>query len=248
MKTFVRALSAFVLMCPLSIAVAQTRTGQVSPLPSGGGVVLDLSGVIEVHDPNGRKLSVVRDSLLSEGAMIETSPGAKILLRLEDGSEVLIGSRARFLLKRDYLPTGTTLFDLLLGRLKAVVTKRNTGSPSFQLGTPSAIVAVRGTRFYVEVNSHEVTEVDVEQGAVQVTGRKDPNNFVLLEPGFSTRVGPDMNPESPTPTENIRPDIREQQGNDTQQDVPDATDDHQSSHPSQQNQQGPESPDTHPNT
>ncbi len=240
MKTSVRLL-ALILVFPLSIFLTQAKASGISAVPPGGAVILDLSGTIKVHDPNGRKLSVARESLLSEGTMIETSPEAKMLLRLEDGSEVLIGPHSRLLLKREYLPTGTTLFDLLLGRIKAVVTKRYTGSPSFQLGTPSAIIAVRGTRFYVEVNSHEVTEVDVEQGLVQVAGRKDPDNFVLLEPGFSTRVGPDMNPEAPVPTESIRPDVRDQQENNTQQDALD--DHHPYSQPLQQNPQQSDRPD-----
>jgi hypothetical protein len=245
MKTFVTALSAFILMFPLSIAVAQTKLGDVPAVPPGGAVILDLSGTIELHDPNGRKLPAVRQSLLSEGTMIETNPGSKVLVRLEDGSEVLIGSHSRLLLRREYLRSGTTLFDFLLGRLRAVVTKRYTGNPSFQLGTPSAIVAVRGTRFYVEVNSHQVTEVDVEQGTVQVTGREDPDNFVLLEPGFSTRVGPDMNPEAPAPTEDVRPDVREQQEDDTERGAPsrELVDPQPSSESSPQSQEPPEAHD-----
>jgi hypothetical protein len=127
--------------------------------------------------------------------------------------------------------------------LRAVVTKRYTGTPSFQLGTPTAIVAVRGTRFYVEVNSHEVTEVDVEQGTVQVTSLKDPDDFVLVKPGFSTRVGPDMIPEVPSPTDSIRPDLREQQETD-HQGAPDPMESRQPPppEPSQPNQQDTSGP------
>jgi FecR protein len=210
MKNISRMLGALIALHIVSVAMGQAHTGEIPVVPSAGAVVLDISGKVEVHDPNGGKISLQRNSLLSEGTLVETNAGAKILFRLNDGSEILIGPHSRMLLKRDSLPGGTTLVEFLLGKLKAVVTKRYTGSPSFLLGTPSAIVAVRGTRFYVEVNSHDVTEVDVEQGLVQVTGRIYPHRSVLLEPGFSTRVGVDMNPEPSSPTDRMRPDMREQ--------------------------------------
>lgn len=206
-----KALCALTVMYALSSAVGQTRTGAVGNAPRGGAVVLDLSGQVQAHGPDGSKLTPLRNGTLPEGTLIETDAGAKILLRLDDGSEILLKSDSRLALKQEAAPTGTTLFEFILGRLRAVVTKRFTGSPSFQLGTPSAIVAVRGTQFDVEVNSHKVTEVDVEQGVVQVIGRYAAGRSVIVEPGFSTRVGPDMIPEPPVRTNRIRPDVREQQ-------------------------------------
>jgi hypothetical protein len=242
-----RTLSRFLIMlvtCSL-FAQGQSKSTNIPSVPPGGALVLDLSGKLNVQGPGGQKLSVKRDTSLPEGTTIETGLESKILLRLDDGSEVLLMSQSSLLLRREYQQSGTSLFQLLLGRLRAVVTKRYTGTPSFQLGTPTAIVAVRGTRFYVEVNSHEVTEVDVEQGTVQVTSRKDPDDFVLVKPGFSTRVGPDTIPEAPSPTDSIRPDLREQQGT-IRQGAPDPVESRQplSSQPSPQNQQESGSPNT----
>jgi hypothetical protein len=76
----------------------------------------------------------------------------------------------------------------------------------FELGTPSAVIAVRGTQFDVEVNSRNVTEVDVVDGLVEVYGRNGEGS-VLLEPGFSTRVGLDSGPEQPEPTNEMRPEV-----------------------------------------
>lgn len=215
MKMLTRLLTIIFVMCSLSVH-GQSKSANTSDVPPGGALILDLSGTLEVHGPSGEKLGVKRDILLPEESMIETGKESQMLLLLNDGSEILLASQSRLLLKRTDQQSGTSLFQLLLGKLRAVVTERYTGDPSFQLGTPTAIVAVRGTRFYVEVNSHEVTEVDVEQGLVQVTSRKDPDDFVLVKPGFSTRVGPDMIPEAPSPTDSIRPDVREQQETDRQ--------------------------------
>ena len=206
-------LPTFMFCVLLSSSVAQAPVASSGQLPHGGAIVLDLSGKIRVHGAGGAALTIARNGIVPQGAAIDTDPNAKVLLRLDDGSEILLRENSHLVLNQETLPTGNTLFELILGKLRAVVTKRYTGTPSFQLGTPSAIVAVRGTRFEVEVNSHNVTEVDVEQGLVQVTGRAASNPSVLLEPGFSTRVGLDRMPEPPTPTSRIRPDAREEQEN-----------------------------------
>jgi hypothetical protein len=103
--------------------------------------------------------------------------------------------------------TDPSYFQLLLGRIRALISKRTGGAVPFELGTPSAVIAVRGTQFEVEVNSRNVTEVDVVEGLVEVYGRNAAGGSVLLEPGFSTRVGLDSGPEQPAPTNEIRPEV-----------------------------------------
>jgi hypothetical protein len=98
-------------------------------------------------------------------------------------------------------------FQLLLGRIRALISKRTGGAAPFELGTPSAVIAVRGTQFDVEVNPRNVTEVDVLDGLVEVYGRNASGGSVLLEPGFSTRVGMDSGPEQPEPTNEMRPEV-----------------------------------------
>src|SRR5207244_12956403 len=101
----------------------------------------------------------------------------------------------------------TIYFQLLLGRIRALINKRTGGAVPFELGTPSAVIAVRGTQFDVEVNPRNVTEVDVVDGLVEVYGRNAIGRSVLLEPGFSTRVGLDSGPEQPEPTDEMRPEV-----------------------------------------
>jgi hypothetical protein len=127
-----------------------------------------------------------------------------LLLRLEDETEILVRPHTRLLLKGP-APGDWNYFELLLGRIRTHVMKRTGGAPPFQLGTPSAVIAVRGTRFDVEVNPHKTTEVDVFEGLVEVAGVGVPGASVLVRAGYSTRVGLGGAPEPPVPTREIRP-------------------------------------------
>src|SRR5205823_94536 len=87
------------------------------------------------------------------------------------------------------------------------IQKRLGGSPAFQIGTPSAVISVRGTKFDVEVDRRGVTEVDVDEGVVEleaVTGRGE---SVMITAGFSSRVGLETGPEVPRPTQDLRPQL-----------------------------------------
>ncbi len=103
-------------------------------------------------------------------------------------------------------PTDRGYFQLLLGRIRAVINKRTGGAPPFELGTPSAVIAVRGTQFEVEVDQRLETEVDVIEGLVEVIGRQS-GKSVLVAPGSSTRVGMNTPPETPRPTVEMRPNM-----------------------------------------
>jgi hypothetical protein len=95
----------------------------------------------------------------------------------------------------------------MLGRIRTQIQKRTGGSPAFQIGTPSAVISVRGTKFDVEVDRRGFTEVDVDEGVVEleaVTGR---GTSVMITAGFSSRVGMETGPEVPRPTQDLRPQL-----------------------------------------
>jgi hypothetical protein len=147
----------------------------------------------------------MRGEQLPPGTVLDTGSG-RLLLRLSDGSEVMVRAHTRLQVQQPSL-TDPSYFQLLLGRIRALINKRTGGAVPFELGTPSAVIAVRGTQFEVEVNSRNVTEVDVVDGLVEVYGRNAAGGSVLLEPGFSTRVGLDSDPEQPEPTNEMRPEV-----------------------------------------
>jgi hypothetical protein len=172
-----------------------------SDAPFANATVVDFKGKVQIQLPGQALSAPTRGLLLPPESVISTDKG-QILLRLEDGSDVLVFPHTRLVLKQPSA-SGWQRLQLLLGRIKAEVQKRIGGSPPFQIGTPSAVISVRGTRFYVEVDKHKVTEVDVEEGKVELENAKRVGAPVLIEAGFSSRVGEDSAPEQPQSTRDL---------------------------------------------
>lgn len=207
------ALVRFTLFCLLALwttaGIVTAQEQQPSPAPAtaaiAGASVTDWKGNVHLSLPGQSPSNPLRGEQLPAGTILDTGSG-KLLLRLSDGSEVLVRSHTRLQLQQPSL-TDPTYFQLLLGRIRALINKRTGGTAPFELGTSSAVIAVRGTQFDVEVNRRNVTEVDVIDGLVEVYGRRPGAGSVLLEPGFSTRVGLDSGPEQPEPTNEMRPEV-----------------------------------------
>src|SRR6267154_726079 len=202
----------YILFCPLiswltiAMAVAQEQHPRMPAAAAiAGATIAEWRGNVRLSLPDRSPTNPLRGEQLPPGTILDTGNG-RLLLRLSDGSEVMLGAHTRLRVQEPSL-TDPSYFQLLLGRIRALINKRTGGTVPFELGTPSAVIAVRGTQFEVEVNAHNVTEVDVVDGLVEVYGRNATGGSVLLEPGFSTRVGMDSGPELPEPTNEMRPEV-----------------------------------------
>src|SRR5713101_4781043 len=189
------------------MAMAQEQQPISTPATAAiaGATIAEWKGNIRLSLPGRSPSNPLRGEQLPPGTILDTGSG-RLLLRLSDGSEVIVRAHTRLRVQEPSL-TDPSYYQLLLGRIRALINKRTGGTVPFELGTPSAVIAVRGTQFEVEVNAHNVTEVDVVDGLVEVYGRNATGGSVLLEPGFSTRVGMGSDPEQPEPTNEMRPEV-----------------------------------------
>jgi len=207
--TAVRSTYFYLLFFWISAGMAAAQEQQPSSTPAtaaiAGASIAEWKGNIRLSLPGQLPSNPLRGEQLPPGTILDTGSG-RLLLRLSDGSEVIVRAHTKLLVQQPSL-TDPSFFQLLLGRIRALINKRTGGAVPFELGTPSAVIAVRGTQFDVEVNSRSVTEVDVVDGLVEVYGRNATGGSVLLEPGFSTRVGMDSGPEQPEPTNEMRPEV-----------------------------------------
>lgn len=206
----VRGQRAALLVGALLFFQVAAFAGQAQPPATAGPVLAGAAitawkGNVQLQLPGQTASPPVGHQSLPAGTLLDTGNG-RLVLQLVDGSQVLVAPHTRLMIHQPSLADWRYL-QLLLGKIMAQVKKRTGAAPSFQLGTPTAVISVRGTQFEVEVNRHNVTEVDVFEGLVEVAGAGNRGPSVLLQPGFSTRVGPDFIPESPHPTGDIRPEV-----------------------------------------
>lgn len=185
-------------------AAQQMRPAQLNG-PFAGASISDFKGRVQVQLPNQAPAGAARGEILPAETVITTEDGG-MLLRLVDGSEVIVRSHTGLVLKQ---PAGNEwrYLQLIIGRIRTAVQKRLGGASPFEIGTPSAVISVRGTRFDVEVNRQNVTEVDVQEGVVQLQGINGSGAAVLITEGMSSRVGLNTGPETPRPTEELRPEV-----------------------------------------
>jgi ferric-dicitrate binding protein FerR (iron transport regulator) len=183
----------FMLAFPL--AALQQPEPQPLTMPPGSALVAEVKGKVSVTPPQGAVAAAQRGMVLPAETNIETAKGSVILL-LADGSQVLVKSKTRLLLKSPATSEGHFL-QMFLGEILANIKKRLGETPPFRLGTPSAVITVRGTRFSVQVNKKGRTTVQVFEGVVEVEGLAEKPRTVLVEPGYQTEVDPGKQPQTP---------------------------------------------------
>jgi hypothetical protein len=190
---FCTALTLLMVFC--TSATQQLESPQAASLPSGSATISELKGDVVLRGPQGEAITGSRGLVLSAESTIETAKGS-LLLVLQDGSQVLVKSHSRVVLKAPDKDKGFSI-ELLIGKVLNKITKRLGNTPSFRMGTPTAVITVRGTRFEVEVNKKLRTSVVVYDGLVEVQGLMGAAPPVFVRPGFVTDVDRDRAPSRP---------------------------------------------------
>jgi FecR protein len=204
MKTkVIYTIIGFALYC--ACAAAQ-ETGQATvSAPYAGATISDFKGKVSIQLPAQSFSVPTRGEVLPPETTVSTDDG-RLLLKLGDGSDILVRPHTKLVLKQPET-SGWKYFQMMLGRVRTSIQKRLNGAPAFQIGTPSAVISVRGTEFDVEVDRRGFTEVDVEEGVVELEALSGLGQSVLVSAGFSSRVGMETGPEVPRPTHDMRPQL-----------------------------------------
>jgi hypothetical protein len=116
------------------------------------------------------------------GETVRTAARGEATLTFPDGSRVQLAGNTSFTLE-ETAPT-SYLMGLSFGRLKAFVA--HIASRSFKVRTPTAVCAVRGTEFQVEVLGDGTTNVELYKGLLAVDDNH--GRQVLIHPNESIRV------------------------------------------------------------
>jgi len=133
------------------------------------GVIEYAAGPVTV-EAGGAKRDVQKGAALAEGDVVATSEAATAIVRLSDGSRLKLkgGSRLELMPRPNSRATAVMLY---LGGVFAQITKRAAGQ-EFEVRTPGAVAAVRGTRFFTAFGRTHGKDRDlwvcVNEGAVDV--------------------------------------------------------------------------------
>jgi ferric-dicitrate binding protein FerR (iron transport regulator) len=185
------------LLAGLVVPLAALQKPEPEPVnvPGGSAQVLEVKGKVSVTTAQGASAEAQRGMVLPPDTNIETAKGSVVLL-LSDGSQILLRSKTRVVLKTPNSSEGHFL-QMLLGEILAHIQKRLGETPPFRMGTPSAVITVRGTRFSVRVDRKGRTTVQVFEGIVEVEGLGEKPRAVLVRPGYWTEVEPGRQPQTP---------------------------------------------------
>jgi hypothetical protein len=195
------ALLSLILTFHCAAAFAQDTVGQVTDIT--GSAKLERGG-IEVEAATMMPIKV-RDKL-------RTTAKSKVTVTFRDGSKLVLSESSSYTI--DEYSIGATnriraSIALWAGHLRAIVFIAAGGVPDFEVHTPNAIAAVRGTEFETafiadrpcpeDRSCMRYTTVGVFHGVVAVANIANPAQAVQVSEGYETTVACEAPATSPAP-------------------------------------------------
>ncbi len=200
--TLVSAIAGILL--PLAIA---SRGFAQAPV---AGTISTASGAVQIQGAGGLA-TAGPGTAVHVGDRVTTSPGGHAVITLTDGSALELGESSNLVIDNHALaPAGgraATQVSLFGGALRSVVNATG-GVPNFEVHTPNAVAAVRGTRWDTTYfvgeprptfsDCRKFTDVVVYEGVVSV---RNPNAATGIDvpAGYEATVPCNVIPTLPGP-------------------------------------------------
>jgi len=139
-----------------------------------------------------------KEASVQPGATVKTDASAHAVLTWFDGYVLRIDPLTILEISTVEAmgETRKTHLKMTKGRIVARAPKLKSKDSEFTIQTPTAVTGVRGTAFEILITEDNQTIVTCIEDAVFVAAE---SAEVLLDPGFSTMVLPDMPPTEPEP-------------------------------------------------
>jgi hypothetical protein len=161
--------------------------------------VTHVSGSVQWRAASSRGFSPLTTSVqtVQVGDEVKTGPDGNVYLEVPDGSYMVVSENTTLTIEDYWSSNLRSLVNLMIGKVRFYV-QRLGGRPNpYRVSTPTALIAVRGTTFEVNVDEAQSAEVRCFEGrvAVETVGLSD--REVILEPGRKTLVRPGEYPLPP---------------------------------------------------
>jgi len=155
----------------LTLCAGSAAAADIKPRPAR---LLLISGGVSVDGKDGGRPGK-SGAALAEGEAVTTDAGAFAVIELPDGSRLKLRESSRVAVTLPGPKTALTEAYLSFGSVFAKVTKRLAGQ-QFQVRTPNAVAAVRGTEFFTAFGRGKGASRDlwvcVNEGSVDLSTSK----------------------------------------------------------------------------
>jgi hypothetical protein len=139
--------------------------------------------------------------MIQIGDEVRTGSGGSIILTAPDTSYMVVSENSKLVVDDFWSGSLRSMVNLMLGQVRFYI-QRLGGRPNpYSVRTPTALIAVRGTIFDVEVDPAQIVEVRCLEGQVNVQNVLLSDREVILNPGYKTLVRPGEIPLMPVRNE-----------------------------------------------
>ncbi|URN94963.1 MAG: FecR domain-containing protein [Candidatus Pristimantibacillus lignocellulolyticus] len=182
-----------------------SHVGSAEAATSRVAIISKIEGTVEVQKSGGKKtLKGFKGMSLNQGDVVTTGKKSSVVLKFSNGTSeddtfVLESSTTVTFSKLSNKSGTTTKVSMLKGKVWVDVKSIKNKDDEFVLETPTAIMGVRGTNFFVGVDPNTgLPSIAVLSGNVNVTGSGNNTNQFNVYPASAITVG-DQNQDQTTP-------------------------------------------------
>ena len=201
----------FLRGCATSIAMIIIFVAQISSAQETVGAIAKVIGNAKL-ERGAKELDAAVAMPVAIGDKLRTMKNSQVSVTFRDGSSAELGESSYLTIDR-YALSGSTrtagLLALWAGRLRTIVKVATGREPSFEVHTPNAVVAVRGTDFETafidnrpcpeDRSCMRYTTVGVSRGIVAVSNPSNPAPPTEVREGYETTVACESAATSPAP-------------------------------------------------
>jgi hypothetical protein len=163
--------------------------------------VSSVTGSVQWRPASGKTFTALTkaNTAISVGDELRTGDGGSVILIVPDGSYMVVSENSKLVIDDFWSGSFRSIVNLMMGQVRFYI-QRLGGRPNpYSVRTPTALIAVRGTIFDVNVDPAQIVEVQCLEGRVTVETIALGNREVILEPGYKTLVRPNEVPLMPIP-------------------------------------------------
>ncbi|MHB8384518.1 MAG: FecR family protein [Candidatus Binataceae bacterium] len=162
------------------------------------GTITTASGPVSIQR-GAATLGAAVGTPVDVGDRIITGAGGHVIVMLSDQSTLELGDSSNIVVDQQTAGPVTTRVSLFNGELRSFVNHTiGAAAPNFEVHTPNAVAAARGTRFDTIYSSgaarptygdcHSFTDVAVQDGVVNLATAGNPGGGTNVEAGYEATV------------------------------------------------------------